>query len=224
MTTSSITLQADARSSNPAKEIRRKLRIPGVLYGHGAENQTLECDYQTFHKVFKKAGESTMVDLQIGGKSVPVLIHDISYDPVTSAYTHIDFFAPDMTKEVTANVPIRLVGESPCVKDEGGILIRNRDTLTVKCLPMNLPHDIEVDISTLAVFHDAILVSQVKVPSSVTLQDAEDDIVASVQPPRKEEEITVAAESEAGSTAAGAEGEKTESEGDATAEKQEEKK
>jgi len=229
MTTSTITLEAKEHDAKKgvARDMRRNERIPGVLYGHKVDNQPLSCEYQTFHKVFQKAGESTMIDLKMDKKTVQVLIHQLDVDPVTGKYTHIDFYAPDMTKEITTNVPLRTVGESLGVKEEGGILITHRETLTVKCLPKDLPHDIEVDISSLNNIGDHITVSSITVPSNVTVQDNPEEMVLTIIAPRKEEEETpVVAEGEEGEIAEGEapEGEAAEEkqkEGEETAQKKE---
>jgi large subunit ribosomal protein L25 len=196
MTKVTITLKAEPRSQKRAKDLRKEKRVPGVLYGFDVENQPLECNEQAFHRVFVQAGESTVIDLDLSGSTVPVLIHEVSFDPVTSAYAHVDFFAPDMTKEVTAKIALRITGEAPAVKNLGAILVRNRDTVTVRCLPKDLPHDIPVDISLLENFHDAVLVSALSLPSTVAVLEEGDEIVASVQPPRKEEEGEKAAPAE----------------------------
>ena len=189
MSTSVITLQALPRDKKKGlKDLQRDSLVPGILYGHQVKNQLVECDNRGFHKVFKKAGESTVIDLQVEGKSIPVLIHQIAYDSVTDDYIHIDFFAPNMSKEVTTNVPVRLTGESLGVKDMGGILVRNRDTITVKCLPKDLPHEIVIDISVLENLHDTVTVADLNLSQAVTSLDGGEEIIISLQPPRKEEE------------------------------------
>jgi large subunit ribosomal protein L25 len=212
-----ISLQAVKRDSakTRAKDLRAEDLVPGVLYGYQADNQPLECKYQEFHKVYVKAGESTVIDLEVDGKTFPVLIHDLSLDPVSSRYEHVDFFAPDMSKEITAKVPIRIEGESPGVKDQGGILVTLRDAIEVKCLPRDLPSEIIVDISNLKEFHESVIVSALSIPASVTVLTGEEEMVVTVQPPRKEEEVTpVVAEGEEGAVA---EGEAAPAEGDAAA-------
>jgi large subunit ribosomal protein L25 len=222
-----ITLQAKQRDTKntSAQDVRKGDSVPCVLYGYKVDNQNIECDYQEFHKAFVKAGESTIIDLKIGDKTVPVLIHQMDLDPVTNKYSHVDFFVPNMSKEVTANIAIEIIGEAPGVKEHGGILIRNKDTLGVKCLPKDLPHNVEVDISTLENLHDSVTVADIKLSSAVTITDNAEDIIVSVQPPRKEEEETPVETAE-GETAEGetpAEGEDAKKEGEPE-KKEEEKK
>lgn len=230
MSTSKIILQALPRDKQKRlKDLQGDDRVPGILYGHQVKNQPVECDNREFHKVFKKAGESTVIDLQVEGKSFSVLIHQIAYDPVTDDYIHVDFFAPNMSKEVTTNVPVRLTGESIGVKEMGGILIRNRDTITVKCLPKDLPHEIAIDISVLENFHDTVTIADLNLPQTVSLLEGEEEIIISLQPPRKEEEATPTAEGEEGAegdvtTAESSDGEKKEGDESGDGKKEEGKK
>lgn len=192
-----LTVQTRSARGKHAKALRRQNKVIGVLYGFKVENTPIECMEKEFHKVYVQAGESTIVDLQLEKKSIPVLIHDIAFDPITGQYTHVDFLALDLTKEVTTHVPLTLTGESSGVKELGGVLVRNRDTLTVRCLPKNLPHAIEVDISSLQNFHDSITVSALRIPANVKIEEKPDEIIASLIPPRKEEEVAPAVTAEA---------------------------
>jgi len=185
-----ISLTATRRDTElKARDRRAENRVPGVVYGFKVENTPIEFPYQEFHKVYVAAGESTMVELNVDGKSVPVLIHELQFDPLTGNYSHIDFFAPDMTKEITAHVSIRTIGEAPGVKEQGGVLVKNRDHVTVKCLPKDLPHDIEVDLSALANLYDAVKIADLKIGSGVKITDDPDEIIVSIAAPRKEEEV-----------------------------------
>ncbi len=195
MAKDSITLTARPRKAlgKNVNDVRRAGSIPGILYGHAVKNQPIECTVQEFHKVYVKAGESSVVELTLEEKTIPVLIHAIAFEPVTGNYDHIDFLALDMSKEVTTHVPVRTVGEAPGVKELGGVLVHNRDSLTIKCLPKNLPQAIEVDLSSLKNFHDTVTVATLKMATGVTILENPTEIVVSLQPPRKEEEVTVVA-------------------------------
>ena len=206
MAKNSITLTARPRTlkGKNVNDVRRAGSIPGVLYGHAVKNQPIECTVQEFHKVYVKAGESSVVELTLEDKTIPVLIHAIAFEPVTGNYDHIDFLALDMSREVTTHVPVRSVGEAPGVKELGGVLVHNRDSLTVKCLPKDLPQAIEVDLSSLKNFHDTVTVATLKVPHGVKILENPTEIVVSLQPPRKEEEAPVAAATAEGAVAEGA--------------------
>jgi len=192
--------------------------VPCVLYGNDVDNTSLICTHKDVLKAYAKAGKSTLVDLDAGGKKIPVLFHSLDFDPVTDNIIHADFYAVDMKKEIEAEVPIKFEGEAPAVKELGGIFFVPRDQVKVKCLPTNLPHELVASVETLVEFGDALHVSVIQVPDGVTILDDQDAVIATVQEPRKEEVVEVApaegeeGEAVEGETAEGAEGEKAEGE------------
>lgn len=195
-----VTLQAEPRVQGKAKNLRKEDKIPAVIYGHELkENQHISLDYQSFRRVFAKAGMSTIIDIKIGDKEIAVLVQDFDVDPVKNTYSHIDFKAVVMGEELTAHIPLKLVGESEAVKTLHGILVYNKESVEVRCLPRNLVHDIEVDISTLVDFHSMITVADLKIPSTITILDNPEVVVASISAPRSEkaEEAEVATAVEA---------------------------
>jgi len=203
-----ISLKLAARKEGAvAKVLRSEDKVPCVLYGNDIKNTQLVCEYGDLYKTYVKAGESTLVDLDADGKSVPALFHAIDFDPVTDKITHVDFYAVDMKKEIETKVPISFEGESLAVKDLGGVLVTSVDHLTVKCLPTNLPKNLSVSLESLNEFTDTLAVSAVTIPDGVTVSEDPEMVIATVQEPRKEEEVVpvVAEGEEAGE---GAEGEK----------------
>jgi large subunit ribosomal protein L25 len=179
------------------------------LYGNDVENTQLQCDHKELLKTYAQAGESTLVELDIAGKKVPVLIHAIDFAPVSDRITHVDFYAVNMKKEVEAHVPMHFDGESPAVKELGGVLVHSLDHIWVRCLPANLPHELHADISSLKEFGDQLTIADIKVPAGVTINEESDQVIASVQEPRRIEEETPAEPAEgaegaaAGATAEG---------------------
>ena len=187
-----FSLQASTRSATGkrAHTIIRNRRIPAVLYGHGIKNQNLELDPVAFQKLLRDAGTSSLVDLQVGdGAAVKVLIHDVQRHPTKSDVIHVDFYQVKMTEKLQTEIELEVAGESPAVKEQGGILVRALDKLKVECLPADLVPSITVDISALKTFEDRIRVSDLNIPKGITILDHQDEIVATVTPPRSEEEI-----------------------------------
>jgi len=215
-----VSLSAAARTKDKKPNaLKKEGRVPCVLYGNDVENTALECTHGEILKAYALAGKSTLVDLDAAGKKVPVIFHDIDFDPVTDKIIHVDFYAVDMKKEIEADIPITLEGESPAVKELGGILISPMNTVKVKCLPTNLPHELIASIESLVEFGDALHISAIQVPDGVTIMDDPGNVIATVQEPRKEEVVEVApAEGEEGEAAEGEEGEVAEGEEGATAE------
>lgn len=186
------------------KAIRAAGSIPAVYYGRGKGALSLELNYQVFRKIFEKAGENTIIDLTIDGKKVPVLVHDVQFDPVTDKITHVDFIHVDMEKEVTTSVRVTITGVAPAVKNLGGILDLQKHEIKIRCLPKDLIHNIEVDVSGIVDFHTSVHVKELNVPATVKVLDNPEDTVITATPPRAEEEIKPAAE--AAAAAPGAEG------------------
>ncbi len=130
-------------------KLRGEGLIPAELYGHGVPNMHLAVSVKEFNKIYKEAGESTLVTLVIGGEKRPVLISDVELDPVRGSITHADFYQVRLDEKTKAHVPILLTGVSIGVKEKGGILIHSMREIEIEALPADLPHDIKVDISGL---------------------------------------------------------------------------
>ncbi|MFH0969526.1 MAG: 50S ribosomal protein L25 [Patescibacteria group bacterium] len=171
-------------------KFRKNGMIPAIVYGHKIKPRTLWVNYLEFGKVFKEAGESTVIELDIEGKDkVNALIHETQADPITDKFSHIDFFQIRMDEEIETEVPVELFGESPAIKEFGGILVQNVNAIPVKCLPGDLPHEFKLDISEIKTFEDHLKVSDIKIPEKVEILLEADTVVALVTPPRSEEEL-----------------------------------
>lgn len=175
------------------KFLKREGVIPAVLYGHGTEATSISLNLREFARVYKQAGESTIVGLNVekDGKiqEYPVLIHDVDSDPVTDVLRHADFYVVRMDEKITASIPLIFVGESEAVKAHGGIFLKNIHEVQVEALPKDLPHEIEVDISFIKEFSDHISLKDLKLPSGAIVQGDPNEVVALVKPPRTEEEL-----------------------------------
>lgn len=169
--------------------LRKKGFIPAIVYGAGQKNVSVQIDYQEFEKVFKIGGESTIIKLKIGDKDKNVLIHDVAKDPVNDKFIHIDFYQVRMDKVITTEVPLAFEGESPAVKNLEGTLIKNITEVEVEALPKDLPHEIKVSIDSLETFDDHIKIKDLKLPAGVKVLVDSGEIIASVTPPRTEEEL-----------------------------------
>jgi len=189
-------LQIEAQTRDTAvsaRSLRRSRIIPAVYYGKGQKSQPLQVSYQQFRKVFLKAGSNKVIDLNINGKKTKVLVHDVQYYPLTNAISHIDFLNVKLSEEVTTRVPVELTGMAPAVKDLGGIITTVKRDVTVRCLPMDIPSVIIVDVSTLVDFSCAVHVKDLTLPKGVKIIDNLDDVAVTVTAPRKEEEVAPAA-------------------------------
>ena len=188
----SVNLSAKARDvfGKKTKKSREEGLIPAVIYGRGIETKSLWVKDLDFGKLVKSAGESTMINLNIDKKEKDnVIIYELQTDPVTGKYIHIDFFKVRMDEEVKTEVELVFVGESPAVKESGGILVKNMDKITVRCLPADLPSKIEVNIAILKNFDDHITIKDLNLSDKLKIDIAPGTVVALVTPPRSEEEL-----------------------------------
>jgi large subunit ribosomal protein L25 len=188
-----ITLKSKTREilGRKVKKYRKNGLIPAVLYGHKVKSQNLWIDFLTFEKVYKLAGENTIIELDTdSGKKVDTLIQEVQIDPIKGNFSHIDFFQVKMDEKIETEIPLIFINESPAVKEMAGILVKNMDEITVNCLPGDLPKEFTVDISKLKTFEDHIKVSDLDISEKVKILIEPGTIVATVAPPRSEEELT----------------------------------
>ena len=192
---SNIKLIATERDPKKSlKKLRENKQIPAILYGKNIKSLPLSVDYLRFEDIYAEAGESTIIEIDSKGEIKNALIKDIQYDPVSSSILHIDFYQINMKEEITANVELKFIGQSKAVKDEEGVLVKNIDEIEVKCLPANLPKEIVVDIVSLETFDDVIKIKDLQVSPGVKIELGSEEVVATVTPPRSEEELEALSE------------------------------
>lgn len=170
------------------RNLRKQGVLPAVLYGGGKKNIALSIIERAFEKMRKSVGESSLVELHVdGGGTENVLIHDIDRDPLTHKPRHVDFLRVRMDELLRVAVPLRFEGESPAVK-EGGILVKVMHETEIEALPANLPHEIMVDLSRLAVIGDRVILANLLLPKGVSFVNDPGSVVVLIEEPRAEEE------------------------------------
>lgn len=187
-----FTLQVKARDagSKNVHTMRKLGFIPAIMYGHGATPEMFSVQYMDFSKLYAKAGESSIVEIAPEtGKKVNVIIQDVQLDPLSSRFSHVDFFQVRMDEKLQTHVPLEFVGEAPAVREMGGILLKPVEELLVSCLPKDLPHSLTVDLSGLKTFEDHVQVKDIKIPAGVEIMAELDTTVALVEEPRSEAEM-----------------------------------
>jgi len=201
-----LTLQVTESGYASAKAAREAGNIPMAYYGKDIKNRSFSTEYQAFRKTFLKGGRSTIIYLvDEKGVEYPVLVHEIQYEPVTDEMIHIDVMAVDLNKPIRTQIPIVLTGMAPAVKELGGILVQNKHSVLVECLPKDLIHEVEMDVSSLVDFHKSLTIADVNLPPSIKILDPAKINVATVTAPRstlEEEEEAAKAAAEAAAAAA----------------------
>lgn len=177
-----IKLNANLRvvndKNNSVSKIRAEGKIPAVVYGPKFANTSISLNYQDFIRLYNKHGETTLISLDIDGKSTNVMVKDMDLHPVTNKVMHVDFYAPEAGKKVTANIPLEFVNESSAVK-AGAQLVKVLHEIEVEALPENLPHSLEVDLSIMTTVDVSVHVKDIKFPAGVTCELDAEEVVAS---------------------------------------------
>lgn len=188
--TPTINATTRAERQKAVRRLRHEGLIPAILYGHGVENVSLAVRASVFEQAYRTAGGSTLIDLRVGdAEAVKVLIQDVDRDPLTDRIRHVDFHQVRMSEKLTADVPLTFVGEAKAVKELGGVLVKNFNTLKIECLPADLVHEIRVDTGRLNAFDDLVRIADLDVPKGITVLEKPEAVVCLVAPPRSEEEL-----------------------------------
>ena len=202
-------LSAEPRAVRGKKvaSLRRAGRLPGVVYGAGVESTPISLDMHEFELLHRHTGRNAVLDLTVEGdrKAQPVLLHAVQEHPIHRKPLHVDFLVVNLSEEMTADVPVNAVGESPAVDKMGGVLLHLLDHITVRAKPDDLPSSIDIDVSGLDSFESVLHVSDLAMPAGVTLVTDSAEQLIRVQAPRVEEEVEApeAAETEATAGEAG---------------------
>lgn len=174
--------------------LRKNGLVPAVVYGSGIKPRHLAVKYLDLEKIYRQAGESSLIDLKIEpDAAVKTLISEIQVDPVSGRFLHVDFHQVKMDEQLKTEIPLKFIGEAEAVKALGGILETSLQKVAITCLPKDLVHEIEVDLSPLKTFDDLIHIKDLKVPSGIVILNSPDEVVALAVKPQ-EEEIKPAAE------------------------------
>ncbi len=187
-----FTIKAKKRSEDIKLDTLRKAgEIPAVFYGAGRKNTPISLSLVEFKKIWREAGESSVVSVKTPEEDVDILIQEVQVDPVTEEPVHADFLAIDMKKKIRVKVPLVFEGISNAVKNGIGNLVKVLYEVEIEALPTDLPHDLVVDISSLEGLDSQIFVSNIKLPAGVTVITDTKEVVASIVAQVEEKEEVV---------------------------------
>ncbi len=190
--TDKITLKVTARkiTGRKTRNLRREGILPANVYGKDIKSQAVQLPTKDFKAAFKVAGETSIINLTLDKETKirPVLIHNVHLHPVTDEFLHADLHQVDLTKKVTVDIPLKMIGEAPAVS-KGGILLQLMDEIEVEALPSDLPDKFEINVSKLKEIGQTINLKDIKVPDKVKLMiDNLSQLVVKIEEPTKEEE------------------------------------
>lgn len=199
-----MTLKVEARDAKrSADAVRSAGLLPAVVYGAKQEATPISVPLSEFERLFRAAGETTVVVLSGLGDEKETLIHDVQFHPVTGLPLHADFYALEKGKKIEINIPLEFVGQAPAEK-AGHIIVKALHEIEIEVSAAELPHSLPVDLSTLENVGDHIVASQIKLPASATLLTGPDEIVVSITEFKEEKEEAPAPAAEAAPLAEGA--------------------
>jgi len=192
-----------SKGSVEARRTRRAGRIPAVLYGRSGKAISIDLDAMEFATGVKNISESTIVKVEVEGKSYDAFVKDTQRNIIGGNILHVDFYEVESGVSLRARVPIQLKGNAMGVRD-GGILEFPLHEIEVECLPADLPERIELDISNLGV-NQSIHVRDIPLSDAIRVISAEDQVVALVKYAKEEvvEAAPAAGEEAAAAAAAG---------------------
>ncbi len=188
-----LSLQINKRDKlEDLSAMRKNGVMPAVFYGKKEPSTPISIANKDFLKVWKEAGESSVVSLAYDGGSVDALIHAVDFDAVTGVPIHADFYVFEKGRKLEVSVPLEFTGISPAIKDLGGLLVKVMHEVKIEALPADLPHSVSVDISSLIEIGSQILAKDIKLGSGVSLMENLEEVVALVSAPKEEEPEEVA--------------------------------
>ena len=206
-----VAFERTKQGTGASRRLRNAGKVPGIVYGGEGEPQLIELDHNALWQAIKKeAFHSSVLDMELAGKSSKVLLRDLQVHPFRQQVLHIDFQRVSAKQKIHMKVPLRYTGEeeSNAVKTDKALVNHILTELSVTCLPADLPEAIEVDLSKLEK-GQTLTLNDVQLPKGVDAvlhgHKAEDTVLVTVVAPAAEAEADPAdaAAPAAGDAAAG---------------------
>ena len=161
-------------------KLRKEGLMPTNIYGKGVKSLAIQVPYKEFEKVYKEAGETGIVDVEIDGVIRPSLIHNVQQDYRKHILLHADFFQVNLKEKVKAMIKVITIGEPKAVIDKLGLLMQTLEEIEVEALPTELPEKIEVNVEPLAVLDAQVTVGEIKAPEGVIILTDPAQVIAKI--------------------------------------------
>ncbi len=169
--------------------LRRKGKLPAVLYGHRIETTAIMLDAHEGSQALSDLTSSSLVTIDLDGKEYLALVREKQRDFIKNRLIHLDFQVISLTEKMRAKVGIELTGTAPAVKDFNAVIHTGLTEMEVECMPQDLPERIVIDISGLAEIGDGVRVRDVVLSDKVKILGDLEEIIAVATAPKKEEII-----------------------------------
>jgi large subunit ribosomal protein L25 len=183
-----VAFERNLQGTGASRRLRISGKTPGIVYGASAEPQLIELDHNAlWHALKKEVFHSSILDLEVAGKSQQVLLRDVQYHPFKQLVLHVDFQRVDAKKKLHTKVPLHFMNQetNPAVKLGGAVISHVVNEIEVECLPGNLPEFVEVDLATIEA-GQTLHAKDIVLPKGVALVphvEAENPVIASATVP-----------------------------------------
>jgi large subunit ribosomal protein L25 len=168
--------------------LRRSGFVPVVLYGtHLDKPLVLQIDEKSLKTTVSNAGHNRLIQMTVDtGAPRLVLTREIQRNSLSGRIVHVDFQEVSMTEKITTAVPLTLVGTSSAVTRGEGVLMHGIGNVQIRALPSDLVNTIEVDVTSLVILNQSLMVSDLKVSDKIEILTPRDEMVAKVVPVKEE--------------------------------------
>ncbi|GLU32901.1 50S ribosomal protein L25/general stress protein Ctc [Trinickia caryophylli] len=197
-----VAFERNKQGTGASRRLRNSGKTPGIVYGANVEPQLIELDHNAlWHALKKEVFHSSILDLEVAGKSQPVLLRDVQYHPFRQIVLHVDFQRVDPNKKLHTKVPVHFMNQetNPAVKLGGAVISHVVTEVEIECLPGDLPEFIELDLAKIEA-GQSLHAKDLALPKGVSLVahvEAENPVVASATVPAGAVSSDAAAEGEA---------------------------
>ena len=174
--------------SGSAKKMRREKLVPGIVYSKGEETKHVQVDQIDFVKEFRIVGTSSLMELEVDGEVIPVIVKSVQRNPVKGEVIHIDFQKLDMKQKIKITVPVYLLHRD-AIKLQPSVLMQMLDTIEIECLPGDIPESVGIDVSGMD-FETPLYVKDLEImgEDNVEVLTDPESIICTLNEPTMEEE------------------------------------
>ncbi len=182
-----ITLEKREVIGKKVSNLRKNGLVPVHLYGPEVDSVSLQCASLPLSKIVLQAGTNIPINVSIDGSEDQIcFVREVQYHPVKDHIIHVDLMSVNISKPVTARVPVRIEGTSPAVRTMGGTLLQPLESVTVEALPLEIPEYLSVAAELLVDFETNLYVKDLEIPDGIQIINNDSEMLASVVAPRVE--------------------------------------
>ena len=202
-----VAFERNKQGTGASRRLRNSGKTPGIVYGANSEPQLVELDHNAlWHALKKEAFHSSILDLEVAGKSQAVLLRDVQYHPFRQIVLHVDFQRVDANKKLHTKVPVHFMNQetNPAVKLGGAVISHVVTEVEIECLPGDLPEFVELDLAKIEA-GQSLHAKDIALPKGVSLTahvEADNPVIAAAAVPAGAVSSEAAAEGEGETPAA----------------------